>query len=116
MQEGIPVTLFKENRVIIDQNSLNRVCNMNEEAGEKYLLTNAFMLQNKNTLTCRYTSMLNLFHLGQKTITNSALQIICNLLFYPFVKLKADKANTSYEYLVLKKKYSIRIGYHLTSD
>jgi hypothetical protein len=60
--------------------------------------------------------MLNLFHLGRNSITNSGLHVICNLLFYPFVKLKADKANTEYEYLVLKKKYSIKIGYDLTSD
>lgn len=114
MQQGRPVTLFKENHIIIDQYSLNRVCNFNEHSGDKYLITNSFMLQNKNTLTCRYTSALNIFSFDAKKVPNTVLHVLSNILFYPFVKLKANKKQTGYEYLALKKKYMVRIPYSLT--
>lgn len=116
MQEGIPVTLFKHNRISIDQYSVNRICNYNEHSNDKYLITNSFMLQNRNSLSCRYTSVLNIFSLNTKKIPNTVLHVLSNLLFYPFVKLKANKKQTEYEYLALKKKYLIKIPYSLTSQ
>ncbi len=58
------------------------------------MITNAFMLQNKTTLTCRYTSMLNIFSFDKKKVPNTILHVLSNLLFYPFVKLKANKKQT----------------------
>ena len=73
------------------------------------------MLQNKNSLTCRYTSALKIFSYDQNKIPNTILHVLINLLFYPFVKLKANKKNTMYENLALKKNYLIKIPYSLTS-
>jgi hypothetical protein len=100
----------------MDQYSLNRICNFDEQANDKYLVTNSFMLQNKSSLTCRYTSILNIFSFDNKKVPNKALHVLSNLLFYPFVRLKANKQQTEYEYLALKKKYMIRIPYNLKSD
>lgn len=74
------------------------------------------MLQNKNSLSCRYSSALNIFSLNSKRNPNTILHVLLNLLFYPFVKLKANRKNSAYEHLALRKKYSIRIPYNLTSD
>lgn len=52
------------------------------------------MLQNKSTLTCRYTSILNIFSFDNKKVPNTILHVLSNLLFYPFVKLKANKKQT----------------------
>lgn len=78
----------------MDGSSVNRICNLNEHAPDKYLVTNSFMLQNRNSLSCRYTSALNIFSLDSKKIPNTILPVLINLLFYPFVKLKANKKQT----------------------
>ncbi len=72
------------------------------------------MLQNKHTLSCRYTSQLKLTSIdNRKTTNNNILHVLVNLIFYPFIKLKTDAKNSCYEYLYLRKKYKIKIPYSL---
>lgn len=71
------------------------------------------MLQGKHDLVCRYTSSLNIHSFPLNTPPNTVLHILANLLFYPFVRLKLNKQRTVYEYLVLKKKYLLKIEYQL---
>ena len=97
----------------IDQHSLNRVCSYIEGAPSHYLLTNSFMLQGKHDLVCRYTSSLNIHSFPLNSPPNTGLHTLANLLFYPFVKLRPNKHHTAYEYLALKKKYLLKIEYHL---
>jgi hypothetical protein len=71
------------------------------------------MLQNKYDLVCRYTSVLNIFSFERGKHPNTNLHVLSNLLFYPFVKLRANKIQNEYEYLALKKKHMVKIGYKL---
>jgi hypothetical protein len=73
------------------------------------------MLQNKYSLVCRYTSVLNIFSFDKNKVPNTILHALSNLLFYPFVKLKANKKQTEYEFLALKKKYLIKIPFNIKS-
>jgi hypothetical protein len=115
------MTYYKENHLYIDNYSLNRVVNINEDEERKIMMTNSFMLQNNDSLTCRYTTGLKIpiksdnKGFGKSNLNNN-IHLILNILFYPFIKLKTNKKASMYESIVLKKKYNMKFTYLITSE
>ena len=65
-------------------------------------MTNSFMLQNNDSLTCRYATRLKLPVKNEsskrfgRSNPNDIIHILLNIVFYPFVKLKTNKKATLY--------------------
>lgn len=87
MNVGRPVTFGKEQAVTIDNFSLNRIVNFNENGNIKYLITNNIAKQSSRMIV-RYTSVLpqNIQY----------IETIGHLLFYPFINLVSNKSKTRY--------------------
>lgn len=107
MHSGRAVTFAREQSVFVDNYSLNRVVNLNEGAPHKFMITNNIAKQSSR-MVARYTSM---FPEGKY------LQVVLNMLFFPFVTLVPNKIKSRYQALQLaRKKTKIVIGYDLSNQ
>jgi hypothetical protein len=105
IQQGRPVTFYKEQTVTIDNYSLNRIVNMNENIKSKFIICNNITQQSSRLMT-RFASLL--------PTSIPHLDTISHLLFYPFVSIFPNKKKSRYEYIQLRRKHRIRIDYELT--
>jgi len=107
MHSGRPVTFCREQGVIVDNYSLNRVINFNEGDNTKFLISNNIAKQSSR-MVARYTSLLP---------TNiKYFELLAHMLFYPFVNILPNRQKTKYEFLQIKKKHKILINYNLSEQ
>lgn len=108
MHAGRPVTFTKEQTVMVDNYSLNRVVNLNEGDAAKFMVTNNIAKQSSR-MVARYTTML--------PVKINYIETILHLMFYPFISVTANRKKTRYESVQLsKKRHKIPIRYNISND
>lgn len=81
MTAGRATSFHKNQTVLVDNYSLNRVININEGADSKYLITNNVSKQ---------SSRMKVKFASQLPHKSKHLEVLAQLLFYPFVRLSTN--------------------------
>lgn len=87
MHVGRAVTFCREQTVQVDNYSLNRVVNMNEDGPPKFLVTNNIAKQSSR-MVARFTTLL--------PTSIPYIETIAHLLFYPFISIGPNQKRNRY--------------------